>query len=189
MHVFYPRLLSAICEGIYQLSGERNPNTVKMSSYAPSLQNRAWYNWTPDMISFEALHNMTVKSASYWGQWLFSHYRGTQTLPVVASSGQINPLFWVATIDEPSGQIYVKVINILNDTVPLTIQLTQQFKDVNGTILTAPDLNSYNYIDNQTVVVPLPISNLNSSSSSGPQGTFQWDVPSFSLSVLQFNCQ
>lgn len=45
-HVFYPRLLSAICEGLYVLGAERNPNTVKMSSYAPSLQNRNFVNCT-----------------------------------------------------------------------------------------------------------------------------------------------
>jgi len=187
----YPRLLSAIAEGVYLLAAERNPNTVKMTSYAPSLMNRDWYNWTPDMISFEALQTATVRSASYWLQWLFSHYRGTQTLPITASGGQINPLYWVATIDEQSGTIYVKVINTLNDTVPLNLQFTQQYHSVNGTILTAPDLNSYNYINNMTVVTPQPIdfSGSNSSSSYGTQGTFQWDVPKFSVNVLQFNCQ
>jgi alpha-N-arabinofuranosidase len=38
-HVTFPRLLSAIAEGVYALGGERNPGVVKMSSYAPSLQN------------------------------------------------------------------------------------------------------------------------------------------------------
>jgi alpha-N-arabinofuranosidase len=38
-HVTFPRLLSAIAEGVYALGGERNPGTVRMSSYAPSLQN------------------------------------------------------------------------------------------------------------------------------------------------------
>jgi alpha-N-arabinofuranosidase len=46
IHVFYPRLLSAIAEAVYALGGERNPNVVKMSSYAPSLQNLNEYNWT-----------------------------------------------------------------------------------------------------------------------------------------------
>lgn len=37
--IVFPRLLSAIGEGVYALGGERNPSVVKMSSYAPSLQN------------------------------------------------------------------------------------------------------------------------------------------------------
>src|ERR1700733_14506430 len=39
IHIFYPRLLSAIAEGVYLLGAERNPNVVKLTSYAPSLQN------------------------------------------------------------------------------------------------------------------------------------------------------
>lgn len=105
-HVFYPRLVSAIAEGVYALSAERNPNTVKMSSYAPSLQNLNFTNWTPDLMSFTALQDQTVKSASYWQQWLFSRFRGTQTLPV---TGAINPLYWVASIDEDVNAIYLKV--------------------------------------------------------------------------------
>lgn len=43
-HVSYPRLLSALAEGVYLLGAERNPNTVKMTSYAPSLENRNYVN-------------------------------------------------------------------------------------------------------------------------------------------------
>lgn len=198
VHISYPRLLSAIGEGLYLLGAERNPNTVKMSSYAPSLQNRNFVNWTPDMISFDALYDNTVKSASWWLQWLFAHYRGIETLPVTATEGQTNPLFWVASIDEASNTIYLKIINTLNASVPLTVDITQSFTTVNGTILTAVDLNSYNYVNNQTEVIPVPLQ-LNSttpsagnatapygnSSSSGSE--WSWDVPKFSITVLQFN--
>lgn len=105
-HVFYPRLVSAIAEGVYLLSGERNPNTVKMSSFAPSIQNLNFTNWTPDMIQFTALQSQTVKSASLWLQELFSRYHGTETLP---TTGAINPLYWVASIDEDVNAIYLKV--------------------------------------------------------------------------------
>lgn len=105
-HVFYPRLVSAIAEGVYVLGAERNSEVVKMSSYAPSLQNLNFTNWTPDMISYTAQQDETVRSASHWQQWLFGHYRGTETLPV---TGELNPLFWVASIDEDLNVIYVKV--------------------------------------------------------------------------------
>jgi len=78
LHVTYPRLLSAIAEGVYALGGERNPKTVMMSSYAPSLQNLNWFNWTPNMIHFTARPGDTVLSASYWQQWMFARWRGTQ---------------------------------------------------------------------------------------------------------------
>lgn len=109
VHVFYPRMISAISEGVYALGGERNPNTVKLSSYAPSLQNRNWYNWTPNMISYDADPSKTVLSTSYWQQLLFAHYRGTQTLPVTNTEGDFNPLYWQSSIEEESGSIYLKV--------------------------------------------------------------------------------
>lgn len=37
--IVFPRLISAIGESVYALGGERNPGVVRMSSYAPSLQN------------------------------------------------------------------------------------------------------------------------------------------------------
>lgn len=112
-HIFYPRLVSAIAEAVYLLGAERNPNTVKLSSYAPSLQNFNWYNWTPNLLAFTANYNETVLSVSYYGQQLLAHYRGTSTLPVTNVQGDINPLFWVATIDEPSNTAYLKVFRLL----------------------------------------------------------------------------
>lgn len=109
IHVSYPRVISAIAEGIYALGGERNPNTVKLNSYAPSLQNRNWYNWTPDMISYDADPTKTVLSTSYWQQLLFSHYHGTQTLPVTNTQGDFNPLYWQSSIEEDTGSLYLKV--------------------------------------------------------------------------------
>ena len=107
IHISNPSIISALGEGVYLLGAERNPNTVRLSSYAPSLANRNYLNWTPDMIEFDASPNRTVLSVSYWQQWLFSHYRGTQTLPV-ENTGPLNPLFWGSTI-EKDGTVYLKV--------------------------------------------------------------------------------
>jgi alpha-N-arabinofuranosidase len=99
-------VIHALGEGVYQLAAERNPNLVTLTAYAPSLQNRNKYVWTPNMISFEAQYNQTVLTTSYWQQWLFSHYRGSHTVPV---QGEINPLYWVGNIDNSTGVMYLKV--------------------------------------------------------------------------------
>ena len=49
-HITYPRLISAIAESVYLLGAERNPNTVKMTCYAPSFENYNGDNWTPDCL-------------------------------------------------------------------------------------------------------------------------------------------
>lgn len=38
-HFVFPRLISAIAEDVYALGGVRNQNVVRMSNYAPNLQN------------------------------------------------------------------------------------------------------------------------------------------------------
>lgn len=108
-HIFYPRLLSAIAEGVYLMGAERNPNVVKLSSYAPSLQNLNWYNWTPNLVAFDADPSHIVKSASYWLQWLFAHYHGTETVQIVNTAGDFDPLYWVASV-ENDDVLYLKVM-------------------------------------------------------------------------------
>lgn len=39
-------VVAAVGEAIYGLAMERNPNVVKLSSYAPLLQNFNSYEWT-----------------------------------------------------------------------------------------------------------------------------------------------
>jgi len=145
------------------------------------------YNWTPDMIQFDADPSHTVRSASWHQQSLFAHYRGTQSLPVTNSEGDFNPLFWGATLDEDLNVVYLKVINTLGTSVPLTVNIPQPYHSVNGTILTGADLNSYNYIYNQTEVVPKPLNLTNAPSTYGGNASFQWSVPRYSLTVLQFD--
>ncbi|KAI7377105.1 hypothetical protein KC336_g19636, partial [Hortaea werneckii] len=93
-----------------------------------------------------------------------------------------------ATIDNEKNAVYLKVINILNASVPLTVNMPQKYQSVNGTILTGADLNSYNYIYNQTEVIPKPINFTNAPITYSPSsnGTFQWEVPRYSLNVLEF---
>ncbi|GFZ49473.1 hypothetical protein JCM24511_07593 [Saitozyma sp. JCM 24511] len=179
--------IPAIGEGVYLLGAERNPNTVRLSSYAPSLQNRDWFNWTPDLISFQAEHNRTVRSVSYWQEWMFGNLRGSQTLEVIDQGG-LNPLFWGATIEQDTGSVYLKVINIGNQTVPLDVSFDASYTKVNGTILRNDDPNAFNWINNQTAVVPQALgTNASALPSVGSNGTFTWTVPTWSITVLQFD--
>ena len=182
IHIFYPNLLSAIGEGVYLLGAERNPNTVRFSTYAPSFANLNWENWTPNLLSFTANPDQTVKSASYYMEQLFAHNHGYETLPLTTTSGDYNPLWWASSIDEADTTVYFKVINSGNSSIPLTITADRTLAAANGTTIQAASLQSYNYINNLTEVAPAPIANLPSPSGQ----TFTWDVPAFSVNVLQF---
>lgn len=184
LHIFYPNVMAAIGEGVYLLGAERNPNVVKFSAYAPSLANLNWEKWTPNLVSFTANVDETVKSASYYMEQLFAHHRGRETLPTTTMNGTFNPLWWVATIDDTETQMYFKVINSGNISTPLTISLDASFTGVNGTSITAPSLQSFNFLHNQTVVFPKAIEDLPAPSGNASQ--FVWNVPAFSINVLQF---
>ena len=107
--VEYPRLISACAEAVYLLGMERNPNVVKMSSYAPSLRNQNWANYPPHLITYTADPRQTVLSVSYYAQKMLNTYHGTETLTVKNTNGDFDPLWWAASIDEPSYSVYLKV--------------------------------------------------------------------------------
>lgn len=109
IHIFYPSMEAAIAEGVYLLGAERNPNVVKLSAYAPSLQNLNWYNWTPDLVAFDADPTHTILSVSYWMQRLFNAYRGTRSITVTNSKGDFDPLFWAAS-EEDDGTVFLKIM-------------------------------------------------------------------------------
>ena len=205
IHVTYPRMLSALAEGVYALGGERNPHVVGMSSYAPSLQNLNWYNWTPNMIHFTANPDETILSASYWQQWMFARYRGTHTLPTTNTKGALNPLFWATSIDASTNVVYVKVflhphlywrvetnylhkiINTGNATVPITVNLDRPYTGVNGTILSGPDVHSFNSMQDKMAVSPKPLKDNWKATKTLVNGTLEWHIPKWSITVVQFN--
>lgn len=121
---------------------------------------------------------------------MFGTWHGTHTIPTTIASGQINPLFWVASIEDATSAVYFKIINAGNATQPLGLTFDTPFTRVNGTILEPPtpgDLNAFNYRNNATAVVPKPLS---FGTSLGPYQAnatrFSWEVPAYSIVVLQF---
>ncbi|KAF2492145.1 putative vacuolar segregation protein [Lophium mytilinum] len=177
-----PQMVSAIAEGVYALGGERNPNTVRMSSYAPSLQNLNWYNWVPDMIAFTADPAQTLLSASYWQQWLFARFRGAQTLPVTNTKGDFGPLFWASSVNREDTEVYLKVINAGATAVPLSVVLDVEIRGVNATVIVNVDENAENTEDEMKVVVP-KVANV----TQARERRWSWNVPAWSIVVVQFD--
>lgn len=107
--VLYPRLISACAESVYALGMERNPNTVKLSSYAPSFRNQNWNNFPPHLITYTADPRETVLSVSYYAEKMLNMYQGAESVTVMNSMGDFNPLWWAASADETGTSVYLKV--------------------------------------------------------------------------------
>ena len=182
IHVEYPQLLSIIGEGVYLLGAERNPKVVRMAGYAPSFCNLNTVQWDPDLVSFTANYNETVKSTSYYLQQLFATYRGTHTLPISNSEGDFNPLWWSATIDVNLNSVFLKVINSGNTTAGLTINVGKEYKGLNGTVLSAEKLSAQNDREGH-LVVPRVIEDLPAVNGT----SVEWGVGAWSVNVLQID--
>jgi alpha-L-arabinofuranosidase len=100
--------------------------------------NLNWLNWDPDLVAFTADYNQTVLSVSYYSQQMLAHHRGTETLPAATVGGSFSLLWWVTTIDDAKNEMYFKVVNSGNSSIPLTVNLDASYSAVNGTILVRP---------------------------------------------------
>ncbi|KAL8718435.1 MAG: hypothetical protein Q9225_004434 [Loekoesia sp. 1 TL-2023] len=179
-----PSILSALAEAVYLIALERNPNLVKFSTFAPSLGNMNAFQWKPNLITFDADPEHTVRSVSYHLQKLFNSYRGTHTLQVSNTQGDFNPMFWVATIDEVRNAVYLKMVNTLNQSVPLRVDLHTAYHGVNGTIISDRNASRYNHLGEPNAVVPRSVDF--SVNAGFGNGAFLWAVPAFSITVLEF---
>ncbi|TFK42073.1 glycoside hydrolase [Crucibulum laeve] len=106
----YPTLQGAAAEAAFMTGMERNSDVVFASAYAPSLQHIRSYQWTPDILTYDA--SRLVKSTSYYVQQMFSVNRGTHVLATSPSSTpDTAPLFWVASFNNETDIIFLKVSN------------------------------------------------------------------------------
>ncbi|KAK7063648.1 glycoside hydrolase [Favolaschia claudopus] len=105
-----PTLQGAVAEAAFMTGMERNSDVVFASAYAPSLQHIRSYQWTPDIITYDAM-NM-VKSTSYYVQQMFSLNKGTHVLSTTpVASNDTAPLFWVASYNNDTDVVSLKVSN------------------------------------------------------------------------------
>jgi len=96
----YPLLISTTAEAVYHLGAERNPNVVKLPSYAPSLANFNFAFWTRNLLNFNVNLADKVFSMSYYQEKMFNQYHGTEIVEVVNTAGDIFPLCWAASSED-----------------------------------------------------------------------------------------
>ncbi len=130
-----------------------------MASYAPLFAHVDAWQWTPDMIWFDNLRS--YGTPNYYVQKLFSTNKGTHILPVLldgsTKNGQQN-LYASASLDKPSGEVVLKVVNATASQREAHINLSgaQGVKRVGKAyVLTSADLKSENSFETPMRVSPL----------------------------------
>jgi alpha-L-arabinofuranosidase len=166
---------NSIGEAAFMTGLERNSDVILMSSYAPLYANYNHTQWNPDLIGYDQLSSFG--STSYWVQQMFARNVGDKVLPVTATAAG---LYYSATVDSRSGQVYLKVVNPGPQDVPAQIAFGGRRAQVAGLeVLGDPDPQAGNTLANPDAVVP------SHGTLRGSAGVFTYQVPANSLTVLR----
>jgi len=173
----------ALSEAAFVTGLDRNADVVQMSSYAPLFGHLEAWQWTPNMIWFDNLRSYATPN--YYVQKLFSVNRGTKILPVLmdgsAKNGQ-GELFTSASLDEPAGEVILKVVNAAPSSREVRINLAgarRIGRDGKAFILESSDLKAENSLDNPMKVAPIE------RRLSVPAGEFAYTLAPNSLTVIR----
>ncbi|EGO29279.1 glycoside hydrolase family 51 protein [Serpula lacrymans var. lacrymans S7.9] len=173
--LMYPTMQSSSGEAAYMTGFERNADIVFAASYAPLLMNTADYQWTPNLVSFDAAN--VYPSTSYYVQQLFSINRGDEYLPSTLPDAN-GTVFWSVTRNVTAGEVLIKIANPVGTVSDLTFILPYTNVSPTGisTVLTGPETAS-NSPSTPDAVVPV-------TSTITTGATFNYTVPGYSVSVL-----
>lgn len=109
-------LYSALCEAAYMTAIERNSDLVQIACYAPLMAREGMFQWTPDLIWFNARE--VLLTPNYYVQQMFAATVGDH---VVESTLEGENLYHVVTRTED--KLYVKVVSLSESETPLTLTL------------------------------------------------------------------
>lgn len=131
----------ALSDALYLTSVERNADVVEMSSYAPLLAKKNHTQWRPDLIYFDNTDiNLTP---DYYVQRMYGQNSGTTYVPAISNLDSDNEEVKVrvgtsTVIDPETGDLIVKLVNMLPVEVNTNLQSTENLKSgkVNFTLLT-----------------------------------------------------
>ncbi|CAE6502760.1 unnamed protein product [Rhizoctonia solani] len=178
----YPTLQGAVAEAAYMTGLERNSDVIFATAYAPTLQHINGYQWTPDIITFDA--GTIVKSASYYVQQLFGANLGTHVLKTEPAPSASIPLHWVASHDASNKIVYVKASNTANTTFAASFAFDFPISGRSTVILLdAPIANTSNTLANADTVVPKTTTLSRGSGATG----FNYTFPAQSVAVFKLN--
>jgi alpha-N-arabinofuranosidase len=173
----------ALSEAAFMTGLERNADVVTMSSYAPMFGHVDGWQWTPNLIWFDNLRS--YGTPNYYSQKMFSANRGTTVLPLLLDGSTRNgqgDLFAVASLDDRSGEVILKVVNATGLPREVRINLAgakQIAKSGKAYVLASPDLKAENSLDEPMKVAPVE------QSFVIPSDEFAFTLAANSLTVLR----
>jgi len=137
---------SALAEAAFMTGLERNADVVNMASYAPLLAHVEAWQWRPDLIWFDNLNS--IGTPNYYVQKIFSMYKGTQVIPVLAGGKPLigkDSLYASATIDKNAGKVYIKLVNSSRSVRYPRINLEGPAFSSDGVLVTLKSQGLYDY--------------------------------------------
>jgi len=158
---------------------ERNSDIVFAASYAPLLQNVNNFQWTPNLISFDA-ENVYL-SSSYFVQKMFSLSKGEEYLPSTLPS-PTGTLHWSVTRSNSAKEVFVKIANAGNTTASLSFSLPFSVSTSGDASVLSGSASASNTPTQPQTVVP-------KSSTFRAGKEFNFEAPAFSVSVLTLKTQ
>ncbi len=116
-----PNMNAALGDAAWMTGMERNSDIIVMSCYAPLFVNveAGGMQWATDLIGYDSIRS--YGSPSYYAQVLFSNHIGDEIVTGELESD--NPrVFYSATRDSTSGNIYLKIVNGSTEALDLKLK-------------------------------------------------------------------
>jgi alpha-N-arabinofuranosidase len=190
-----PNMEDALSDAAWLTGLERNSDIVVMQCYAPLFVNVSpgARQWEPNLIGYDPL--VSYGSPSYYAQKMFSNYPGDKVVPITAqnvptrllasgTSTKIPTLFYVATRDKKTGDIYLKVVNTSGAAQDVNIDLkgvAHVMPDGVSIVLSSDKASDTNTITDRVKYVPI------ASKIDGLASSFSRTFAPYSVNVLQIS--
>lgn len=121
------KFYNALAEAIYLTGVERNGDVVEMASYAPLLAREKYVQWNTDLIYFTG--SEVKPTVNYFVQQLYGQNPGDvylqSSIKLSDTNNEVSKRIGVSAVqDNTSGDLIVKLVNLLPVTVTPSIDFT-----------------------------------------------------------------
>lgn len=171
---------TALAEALYLTGVERNGDVVAMSSYAPLLAKKGHTQWKPDLIYFD--NNGVYPTTDYETMRLYGEHSGesylNNRLSVDTSDDKVKARIGASVVrDEKTGDIIVKLVNMLPVESNMEVDLRKFFPEGQGAISSVRNVLKGSPTDTKAPVITDRVE------IASP--LFQIPLPSYSFTVLR----